>query len=560
MKIAIDKFKKILVESGFISEKDFDEAAQASLDLGKPIEDILVFRGLISEDALGRLIAEHLNVPYANLSRQVIPEDTLIKIPEKLARTYRMVAFDKDDYRVKVAMEDPSDFEALEFAKRQTGMQIIPHFASTNDIRKALGQYRRNIRADFDKVITENIKKTSPEEDLLKAAETLPVIKILDTIVEYAIAERASDIHIETFAEEIIVRFRIDGILIDIIKLPRGIEAALVARVKILCNLKIDEHRIPQDGRYKYMLDEDIIGLRISIIPGFYGENVVMRLLPETSRPLSLEELGLTGYGLKVVKRNIIKPYGMILVTGPTGCGKTTTLYSTLNILNTVKVKICTIEDPIEYGIKRVTQIQVQPKANLDFAAGLRALLRHDPDIIMVGEIRDRETAEIAVHAALTGHLVLSTLHTNDASGAIPRFLDMGVEGYLLASTVNLVIAQRLVRKICPACLVEYQPDEDTLNLLKQDYGVNVTKQKFYKGRGCKECGNRGYKGRIGIYETLTVTDAIKRLIGTRTSSDAIQKQAVDEGMVTMLEDGFDKVSAGLTSLEEVLRAIREKE
>ena len=559
MKLATAKLKQILIKSGFVSEKDFDEAAQAAFDVGKPVEDILIFRGLVSEDVLGKLIAENLNVPYANLNRQVIPEEILTKIPEKLARTYRMIAFGQDQYRIKVAMEDPSDFEALEFAKRQTGMQIIPHFATVSDIRKALGQYKRNIRADFDKVIAENIKKTSPEEDLMKAAETLPVIKILDTTIEYAVAERASDIHIETFAEEVIVRFRVDGILTDIIKLPRGIESALVARVKILCNLKIDEHRIPQDGRYKFMMDEDAIGLRISIIPGFYGENVVMRLLPETSRPLSLEELGLTGYGLKTIKRNIIKPYGMILVTGPTGSGKTTTLYSIMNILNTVKVKICTIEDPIEYGIKRVTQIQVRPKAKLDFAAGLRSLLRHDPDIIMVGEIRDQETAEIAVHAALTGHLVLSTLHTNQASGAIPRFLDMGVEGYLLASTVNLVLAQRLIRRICPACLAEYRPDEEMLKMLTQEYGVDLKKQKFYKGKGCEECHNKGFKGRVGIYEALTASDSIKKLIGEKTSSDQIQKQAVAEGMVTLLQDGFNKVSAGLTTVEEVIRAIKEE-
>lgn len=557
MKLANEKLKQILVKSGFVGEKDFDEAAQAALDVGKPIEDILVFRGLISEDGLGKLVAENLNVPYANLSRQIIPEEVLSLIPEKLARTYRMVAFEKDKSQVKVAMEDPSDFEALEFAKRQTGMQIIPHFATAGDIRQALGQYKRNIKADFDRAIAENIKKTSPEENLLRAAETLPIIKILDTIIEYAIAERASDIHFETFAKEFIIRFRIDGILHDIMRLPRGIEAALVARVKILCNLKIDEHRISQDGRYRFAMDEEAIGLRISIIPGFYGENVVMRLLSETSRPLSLEELGLTGQNLQVVKKNITKPYGMVLVTGPTGSGKTTTLYSILNILNTVKVKICTIEDPIEYGIKRISQIQVRPKAGLTFATGLRALLRHDPDIIMVGEIRDKETAEIAIHSSLTGHLVLSTLHTNDASGAIPRFLDMGVEDYLLASTLNVVIAQRLVRKICSACLTEYIPDEKTLRMLSQDYNLNVKQQKFYKGKGCAECRNRGYTGRIGIYESLAVTETIKKLISEK-SGDKIKQQAESEGMVSMLQDGFNKVSAGLTTLEEVLRAVRE--
>lgn len=558
MKLSQEILKQILVKSGFISEQDFNAAVESAAYLGKRIEDILIFRGLINEDELGKLIAEYLKVPYVNISRLVIPEEALNLIPEKLARSYKMVPFEQVDRGIKVAMEDPGNFEALEFAKRQTGLQVIPHYATTNNIRKALGQYKKNIRADFEKAITENIKKASPEADLEKAAEKMPIIKVLDTILEYAVAERASDIHIEAFAEEVIIRFRVDGVLQDIIKLPRAIEPALVARVKILSNLKIDEHRIPQDGRYKFAIDDDIIGLRISIIPGFYGENVVMRLLPETRRPLSLEELGLTGASLKIIKGNISKPYGMILVTGPTGSGKTTTLYSILNILNTPKVKICTIEDPIEYGIKRISQFQVNPKVGLKFSTGLRALLRHDPDIMMVGEIRDQETAEIAVHAALTGHLVLSTLHTNNAAGAIPRFLDMGAEGFLVASTINVIIAQRLVRKICSACLTETAPTEESLKLLAQYFKLKAG-QKFYKGKGCDKCNGSGYSGRIGIYEVLEANDQVRQLIIKRVSSDVIQEQAVKEGMITILEDGVNKVAAGLTTLEEVLRAVKEK-
>ncbi len=393
----------------------------------------------------------------------------------------------------------------------------------------------------------------------MAAAEKLPIIKVFDTILEYAFAERASDVHIEIQEKEVVVRFRIDGTLQDIIKLPRGIEEALVARIKILANLKLDEKRIPQDGRYKFNIGDDPISLRISIIPGFYGENVVMRLLNESSRPLSLEELGLNGHNLELVKDNIRKPNGMILVTGPTGSGKTTTLYSALNILNTIDVKICTIEDPIEYGMNRITQIQVNAKTGLTFAAGLRSLLRHDPDIMMVGEIRDRETAEIAIHASLTGHLVISTLQTNDAAGAIPRLLDMGVEGYLAASTINIVMAQRLVKKNCNACIAEYRPDEALLQKLTVEWGVDMVSRKYYKGKGCPECHGSGFSGRIGIYEVLPVTEQIRSMITKGVSSDQIIDTAIKGGMTTMLQDGLDKIAGGQTTIEEVIKAVTEK-
>lgn len=456
-------------------------------------------------------------------------------------------------------MDNPEDFEALEFLKRHTGMTIEPMYATKEDINKALGQYKKGIKQDFEKIINENIKKTDADkEDLVKAAEQLPIVKILESIISYAISERASDIHIEVQGEEVIVRYRIDGMLRDIISLPRGVEGALIARIKILSNLKIDEHRIPQDGRYKFNVNGEMISLRISIIPSFYGENVVMRLLQEATRPLSLEELGLTGRNLEVIRENITRPHGMVLVTGPTGSGKTTTLYSVLNILNTVDVNICTIEDPIEYGMNRITQIQVNPKAGLEFATGLRALLRHDPNIIMVGEIRDEETAQIAIQSALTGHLVLSTLHTNTAAGAIPRFIDMGVEAFLLASTLNVVLAQRLVRKICPSCIVKYKPDDKVLANLSKDLNVDLKNQKFYKGQGCSECNNKGYSGRIGIYEVIAVTESLRSLITQKSTSDVLQKQAVTEGAITMLQDGLDKVASGLTTIEEVIRVIRE--
>lgn len=559
MKLATDTLKKIIVDSGFISETEFDSANQSAQDLHKDIGDILVFRGLINEETLNKIVSEHLKVPYASVGKKSISEDTLLLVPEKLARTYRMVPFEKKDGKLSIAMENPEDFEALEFARRQTNLKIIPHYASGKDINRGLGQYKKSIKHDFDKVISENLRKASPEEDLAKAAEKLPIIKILDTILGYAVAERASDIHIETGDQEVVVRFRIDGVLRDIVKLPKGIEAALVARIKILSNLKIDEHRIPQDGRYKFNIDEEIVALRISIIPGFYGENVVARILHETARPLSLEELGLKGKGLELVRGSISRPHGMILVTGPTGSGKTTTLYSILNILNTIEVKICTIEDPIEYGIGRVNQFQVNPKTGMDFAAGLRALLRHDPDIIMVGEIRDQETAVIAVHSALTGHLVLSTLHTNDAAGAIPRFIDLGVEAFLLASTLNVILAQRLVRKICSSCIVKYAPESAVLKRLSKELGVSLEGQKFYHGQGCDQCGQKGYQGRVGVYEVFAVTDKVRDAITHRATSEEIQKVAVGEGMITMLQDGLDKVASGLTTIEEVVRVVREQ-
>lgn len=558
MKLDNNALENILVESGIIDKAEFLDALKTSQELGKNIEDVLIFRGLINQQSLSQLIAEYYKVPYIDLSHVKIPEELYITIPERMARNYRIVPFAKENGALKVAMEDPGNVEAIEFAKRHSGLTVIPHYASRDDIKKLLNQYKRNIREEFDRVIEENINKARLEGNLLAAAEKLPVIKVLDTIFEYANAERASDIHIEVQDESVIIRFRIDGMLQDILKLPRGVEEALIARIKILSNLKLDEKRIPQDGRHKFNLNSEVVSLRISIIPGFYGENVVMRLLRESARPLSLEELGISGRNLTIMQENMKKPHGMILVTGPTGSGKTTTLYSVLNILNSVKTKICTIEDPIEYGIKRVTQIQINPKTGLTFAAGLRALLRHDPDIIMVGEIRDGETAEIAVHAALTGHLVLSTLHTNDAIGTIPRIIDMGVEAFLAASTINLVIAQRLVRKICSVCRTEYKPTQDVIERIKTDFSIDAGNIKFYKGEGCAECRGTGYQGRIAIYEVLPVTEKIRELITKKRSTDEILEASISEGMVTMVGDGISKVGSGQTTIEEVMRVVQE--
>lgn len=554
-----ETLREIILKSGFVSAPDFDAAVKTSQELGKDLTDVLIYRGLISEEVLGQLIAEHFQVTYVDLRHKTASMDILRLIPEEAATTFRFFPFAKEGNVLHIAMEDPTDIEAREFVKRKTGLQLKLYYATSPEISRAIGQYKRNIKEVFKQIIAENVEKsTGKTTNAVELAEELPVIKILDTVLEYAVAESASDIHFETMEKDYLLRFRIDGVLHDILTLPKSIHPGIVARIKILAQLKIDEHRIPQDGRFKFKLKDMFIALRVSILPTFFGENIVMRILPESSRPLSLEELGLTGHNLDLVKASIKKPHGMILVTGPTGSGKTTTLYSVLTILNTTEVKICTVEDPVEYSIKRVNQSQINPAAGLTFASGLRSLLRHDPDIIMVGEIRDRETAEMAIHSALTGHLVLSTLHTNDAAGTMPRFLDMGAEGFLVASTVNLIVAQRLVRKICTACIETYTPSEEMQNFLKKYVDDNESKQKFYRGKGCAECGNKGYKGRIGIYEVLEVTEEIRKLVIKRVSADEIHQAALKNNMIPLIRDGINKASGGITTVEEVLRVVRE--
>ncbi|OGG08917.1 hypothetical protein A2154_02955 [Candidatus Gottesmanbacteria bacterium RBG_16_43_7] len=554
------QLRDIILSSGFVSSADFDAAVKSSEELGKELPDILISRGLVSEDALGQIIAEFYKVPFTKLSHKVIPSDILHLIPEEAVRTFRVVPFTRQGNEIHLGMLDPADLEAREFVKRRTGLNIKCFYISAADFSSALGQYKRNIKEIFEKIIQENIEKSSASETVNaeKLAQDVPVIKILDTILEYAQAENASDVHLEALEGEFVVRFRIDGVLRDILTLPKTIHPAIVARIKILAKLKIDEHRIPQDGRFKFKIENSFIALRVSILPAFYGENIVLRLLSESARPMSLEELGLTGHNLDLVKNNIKKPHGMILVTGPTGSGKTTTLYSILNILISTEVKICTVEDPVEYGIKRVSQTQINPATGLTFAVGLRSLLRHDPDIIMVGEIRDRETADMAIQSALTGHLVLSTLHTNDAASTMLRLMDMGAEGFLVASTVNLVIAQRLVRKICSSCIEPYTPNPDLMDYLRSFVEGGELSNKFYRGKGCTECNHKGYKGRVGIFEILEVNEEIRQLITKHISSDQLTKVARKYDMIPLIRDGINKASGGITSIEEVIRVLKE--
>ena len=426
------------------------------------------------------------------------------------------------------------------------------------------------------KTKTKTKKESEGDKDLKKMAEDLPIIKIVDTLLKHAILEKASDIHIEPQEKDIIVRYRIDGLLHDAMNLPKKVLPGIVARIKVLSNLRLDEHRLPQDGRFKIENKDYKISFRVSVLPVFDGEKIVMRLLDESSKGLTLEALGLDGKALEIIQENIRKPNGMILITGPTGSGKTSTLYSIMDILNVSEVNINTIEDPIEYRMPRINQTQVKSKIGLTFASGLRTLLRQDPDIIMVGEIRDEETATLAIHAALTGHLVLSTLHTNSAAGTLPRLLDMGVESYLVASTVKVIIAQRLVRQICPDCREKYRLSQKEIKDLSKTFDLekildifksqkvidprikNWSELDFFKGKGCEHCHQKGYKGRIGIFEVLEITDNIASLINKESTSDIINQEAIKENMVTILQDGFIKAVKGITTIEEVLRVTRE--
>jgi len=556
--------EEIVKKAGTIDEEKLAEAKETASQMGKSLKRVLSEKNLIGDKDLAQLISSYFGVNFVDLKDIKIPKEVLKYVPEELARSSKAVPYElsEDGGTLYLAMTDPKDLSVIDSVRKETGLTVEPAYTTSESLKEGLAQYRRDIKEEFARIIKETTaKETVKEDELREIAEEVPVVKALETILVHAVAEKASDIHIERMENQIMVRFRVDGILRDVINLPLEMHSALVARVKILGDLKIDEHRQPQDGRFKFDAKDDTVALRVSIIPAFRGENVVLRLLEESARPMSLTELGFEGRNKEVIEEVIQQPNGMVLSTGPTGSGKTTTLYSILNILNTPKVKICTIEDPVEYEISRVNQMQIRPKSGLTFAKGLRALLRHDPDNMMVGEIRDKETAEIAIHSALTGHLVLSTLHTNSAPSAIPRLLDMEVEPYLVSSTINVIIAQRLVRNICQSCTKEFKPKRELIkqianNVSEKKY-EELKEKKFYKGVGCKRCNGTGYKGRSGIYEVLQNSSEISDLIIEKTSAEKIAQIAKKQGFVTMFEDGLNKALAGKTTLEEILRAVK---
>lgn len=546
-------------------------------------EDFLLEKKVLGEGDLLSIKSEVLNVPIVDLTSLQIPQDVLNLVPEPIAHRHQVISFAKTAEELSLAMTDPEDIQTKEFIQKKTGLVIKTFLIGRTSLDFGLSKYHSSLEKEIKHLftptstpLTASAQSTDVDDGLKKMAEEVPVIRVVDTLLEYAIFEKASDIHIEPQENAVTVRYRIDGVLHDVMTLPKVIQAAIVARIKVLSNLKIDEHRLPQDGRFKIDKDGYKFSLRVSTIPIFDGEKVVIRLLDESAKAVSLEDLGFEKESYDTIMRNIKKPHGMLLVTGPTGSGKSTTLYTVLSMLNTKSVNISTIEDPVEYRIAGSNQMQVNPKIGLTFAMGLRALLRQDPNIIMIGEIRDKETAEEAVHAAMTGHIVFSTLHTNTASGALPRLLDIGVEPYLIASTVNAVLAQRLVRVVCKDCQAPYKLDNAVLETLSKQFhleklltllikaGLAPAKSKslqdvkFIKGAGCDKCSNTGYKGRVGLHEVLEVTPTVADMIMSHKSSQEIQDQAEKEGMVLLWEDGFIKAAKGITTIDEIVRVSKE--
>ena len=582
MQVEPQQLKAFLIDAGLITAEKFDQILKKAKESKKKIGDVLVSEGALSKEELIKIEAYILGIPFINLEKETIQPDILKIIPEPIARNHNIDACKKNGKDLEVAMLDPEDLRMIEFLKKTTNLRISPKLTTPESIKNALHQYQQTLEAEFGDIIkqeagavqiVEDKEEEQEKDELLKAAGELPIIRIVDTLMKHAILQRSSDIHIEPTEKEVVVRYRIDGILHDAMVLPKKVDQGVVARIKVLSNLKLDEHRLPQDGRFKLESEDYKYSVRVSILPVFDGEKIVMRLLPETTKAVNLESLGLVGDYLEKAHDSLKKPVGIILVTGPTGSGKTTTLYSMMEILNSPGVNISTIEDPIEYRMPRINQTQVNPKIGLTFAAGLRSLVRQDPDVIMVGEIRDNETASLAINAALTGHLVLSTLHTNSAAGTIPRLIDMKVEPFLVSSTLSLIIAQRLVRKLCSdrkkytltppelKNIAKYVDMDKTLEALKAEKIIkpnNTWKDVvFYRPKPNKECLD-GYQGRIGIFEILSMTETIKELIVKQATSNQIQEQAVKEGMRTMVEDGFVKAAQGVTSVEEVLRVIAE--
>jgi len=603
MRISDSTVEKILIDAGKATAPQLTPLREQEKTEKSPLQEIVIRNGIIGEKELTKLYSAEIDVPYIELNAKEVPREILRLIPERVARQYHVVLFGVEEDGTKLlAMEDPDDIQALSFLQKQLGTSIKVHIATASAVSTALDQYRGNVSTELTKVLTsedeasEETDESVDEEDL---AEDSPIAQTVNLVIEYAVKSGASDIHIEPRDANIVVRYRVDGVLKEANKLPKKIHNALVSRIKILSNLKIDERRAPQDGRFKIQIGSGVYALRVSTLPISEGEKVVMRILSESSKAATLEELGYWGRSLRDINSAIVQPHGMILVTGPTGSGKSTSLFSTLSLLNRPSVNISTIEDPVEYKIPGANQTQVNPKAGMTFASGLRALLRQDPNIIMVGEIRDSETADLGVQAALTGHLVFATLHTNNAATCLPRLLDMGIEPFLIASTVRAVVGQRLVRRLCVDCRESIVPGEEELKKINDEFRIDneaalkhvhelekealeggigksnnqkskdstselsTTPTKIEKiwrasPKGCESCSHTGYKGRIGIYEVLSNNSAVQKLIVSNSTSDDIQNTAIAAGMITMQLDGFIKSLRGQTSIEEILRVTTE--
>ncbi len=564
------KLLELLWKQDKLKKEDFDRIAAEVLGSSSSAEELLIKHNLVSEAVICQAKAEILKIPYVDVSATSIAPEALNLLPEAVADKYLVLpfAFDKEKQTLSIVMANPIDLQALEFIEKKTGMRLQPFLGETSKLKK---QIKERYAQSLSSEVTEALKETTTAQAKKMTVDELsggvireaPVAKIVSTILEFAIKARASDVHIEPLEEKTRVRYRIDGILYEKLILPRSVHDSVISRIKILSHMKIDEKRIPQDGRFTFRAGDEEVDLRVSSLPSVHGEKIVMRLLSKALHVPELTELGLRGRALTNLQSAIRVPHGIVLITGPTGSGKTTTLYSLLSMINTPRVNIMTLEDPVEYQISGITQVQTNPQAGLTFSSGLRSFLRQDPNIIMVGEIRDKETAELAIQASLTGHLVFSTLHTNSASGALPRLLDMEMEPFLLASSMTCIVGQRVCRKICESCKEVYEPAAEVTADVTKILGPllpsflasrKMAKIQFYRGKKCPECNGTGYSGRIGIFEVLPVTEKIGRLILEHSPSSKIETEAKINGMIDMKQDGYLKTLEGLTTLEEVLR------
>lgn len=561
----------ILLSENLLTQDQYNTIKTQSEAQNTTAEQLLLAMKVVPEEKIAEAKAKMVGVPYVSLESTSFSPQALSFLPKSVVERFTLIPFYYDEKlrTLSVAMADPVDLDALAFVRQKTGLTIKTFAASPSEIKDSIEkQYKEELVGEVGKAIRES-QQLAPQKNVVKETKVIqedvreaPIAKITSTILSFAVNSRSSDVHIEPLEDRIRVRYRIDGILYDKISLPINVQDALISRIKILSDMKIDEHRTPQDGRFNFKVGDQEVDLRVSVIPTVFGEKVVMRLLRKSGGIPTLQDLGLMGTALKSLETSILKPHGIILVCGPTGSGKTTTLYSVLSRLNTTRVNIVSLEDPVEYQIPGVNQVQVNPAVGLTFASGLRSFLRQDPNIILVGEIRDKETTDLALQASLTGHLVFSTLHTSDAAGALPRLIDLGAESFLLASTINALVSQRIVRKLCTTCREPYSPPPQLLTEIKQSLGqlykYKDSDVKFFRARGCSECGSSGYTGRIGIFEVLPISEKVAHLILTNPDTTEIQKQAILEGMVTMKQDGYRKVLQGQTTMEEVLRVAQE--
>ncbi|MFZ1459042.1 MAG: GspE/PulE family protein [Candidatus Saccharimonadales bacterium] len=596
MRLADNVLERLLLSKQKVKPDQLTNIKEEAKSTGKTLQEVITSRNVISDDELTKIYAEHIGIPFISVNPKDVTKEIISALPERIARQYMVLVFKIDeDGTHHLAMTDPDDLQSIDFIQKYTGTKVVIYAASQDNILTCLQAYREGSEEEISKTIQVEGEEQDQADDDVKAsdiAEDSPIAQTVNLVLEFAIRAGASDIHIEPRDDYVSIRYRIDGVLREANKLPKNVHGALVSRIKILSNLKIDERRAPQDGRFKINLGGKAYAFRVSTLPITTGEKVVMRILNEGSKALTLEQLGYWGKAKERILDAIKQPHGMILVTGPTGSGKSTSLFSILSMLNDPKVNISTVEDPVEYKIPGTNQTQVNPTAGMTFVNGLRALLRQDPNIIMVGEIRDGETADLAVQAALTGHLVFSTLHTNNAATCLPRLLDMHIEPFLIASTVRAVVGQRLVRMLCHECREEYVPDDQELDTIKRMFAIDDDKMshlyeleqqaategiggntkdqplsttetaitKLYREHagGCDECNGIGYTGRRGIYEVLANTNELQKLIVANGTSNDIQTKAIDEGMITMQLDGLIKAFRGVTSIEEILRVTRE--